>query len=122
MKVEEEVGLTLDDTSEFVQAVSLDAKPQRRVMVIQSLKHEASDDEDMEELEAGELDPRMEEEMLALKLELDKQFGPQEAVKPEEDEDVQVCNISSLLPLLISNWSRLAQLLKERTAWDWPVR
>jgi U4/U6.U5 tri-snRNP-associated protein 1 len=90
MKEEEEVGLTIDDTSEFVQAVSLDAKPERRVMVLETVKHEASEDEDMEELEAGEVDPKMEEEMLALKMELDKQFGDEEIVKREDDGDLQV--------------------------------
>lgn len=92
MKEEEEVGLTIDDTSEFVQAVSLDAKPERRIMVLETVKHEASEDEDMEELETGEIDPRMEEEMLALKMELDKQFADEEVVK-HEGPDLQVSDI-----------------------------
>ncbi|KIM27450.1 hypothetical protein M408DRAFT_24398 [Serendipita vermifera MAFF 305830] len=90
MKVEEEVGFVIDDTSEFVQAVSLDAKPERRVITLQTVKQEESEDEEMEEPEDGEVDPKMKEEMMALKMELDKQFGDEEPVKREDDEDVQV--------------------------------
>lgn len=119
MKEEEEVGLTIDDTSEFVQAVSLDAKPERRVMVLETVKREASEDEDMEELEAGEVDPKMEEEMLALKLELDKQFGDEEIVKREDDGDLQVSDTFFLTTIkLMDHFCRLAQLPKKRTAWD----
>ena len=120
---EEEVGLTIDDTSEFVQAVSLDAKPERRIMVLEIVKREASEDEDMEELEAGEVDPKMEEEMLALKMELDKQFGDEEIVKREDDGDLQVSNIFFLITIeLMDSFCRLARLPKERTARDWQAR
>lgn len=100
MKVDEEVGLVIDDTSEFVQAVSLDAKPERRIMVLQTVKQEASEDEDMEDPEDGEVDPKMEEEIAALKMELDRQFGEAEAVKREDDDDAQVstsnCRITAV--------------------------
>lgn len=105
MKVEEEVGLVIDDTSEFVQAVSLDAKPERRVITLQTVKQEESEGEEMEEPEDGEVDPKMEEEMMALKMELDKQFGDEELVKREDDEDV-------------SGWNCCRKNPQHRFGWD----
>lgn len=94
MKMEDEdVGLVIDDTSEFVQSISLDAidaKPARRVITISNVKREPSEDamdeDDDEELEAGEVDPKREEELQALKMELDRQFGDETQVKTEEAE------------------------------------
>lgn len=95
MKTEEEVGLVLDDTTEFVQSISLEEKkPEKRVVVINNIKKEDDedamdeDDIDGEELEAGELDDEREEELKALKMELDKQFGDGADLKVDE---VEVC-------------------------------
>lgn len=110
MKMEqEEVGLVIDDTSEFVQSISLDAieaKPSRRVITISTAQREASDDDDAmdedEELEAGEVDPKQEEEMLALKMELDKHFAEDTQVKTEEAEfEVSVPRMLSKKTLII---------------------
>jgi U4/U6.U5 tri-snRNP-associated protein 1 len=92
IKIEEEVGLTIDDTSEFVQGISLEeSKPEKRVMVIQTVQRnpfeESDEDEDMEELEAGEVDPEEEEKM---RIELDKQFGNGDAVKAEDQNNIEV--------------------------------
>jgi len=122
MKMEDEdVGLVIDDTSEFVQSISLDAidaKPSRRVITISTVRREPSEDamdEDDEELEAGEVDPKREEELEALKMELDRQFADETQVKTEEAE-MQVSNFCScshaLLTILLS---RLVQLLRRRT-------
>lgn len=94
MKMEDEdLGLVIDDTSEFVQSISLDAidaKPARRVITISTVMREPSEDamdeDDDEELEAGEVNPKREEELQALKMELDRQFGDETQVKTEEAE------------------------------------
>jgi U4/U6.U5 tri-snRNP-associated protein 1 len=47
---------------------------------------DAMDEDDDEELEAGEVNPKREEELQALKMELDRQFGDETQVKTEEAE------------------------------------
>ncbi|CAG7849035.1 SubName: Full=Uncharacterized protein {ECO:0000313/EMBL:KIM27455.1} [Serendipita indica DSM 11827] len=92
IKTEEEVGLVIDDTTEFMDSLkqAMERPAERRVVVINNTrtKEESDEDEDqMEvELEAGEVDAKQEQEMLALKMELDKQFGSDEGVKVEEQE------------------------------------
>jgi U4/U6.U5 tri-snRNP-associated protein 1 len=110
MKMEDEdVGLVIDDTSEFVQSISLDAidaKPARRVITISTVRREPSEDamdeDDDEELEAGELDPKREEELQALKMELDRQFAEETQVKTEEAE-MDVSNFCSGFGCIIDN-------------------
>ncbi|PVG04430.1 SART-1 protein [Serendipita vermifera] len=91
---DEEIGLTIDDTTEFVQSISLEAKPERRVIVISTKREPDEDamdeDDEMEELEAGEVDPKAEEELQALKMELDKQFENEEGPIAESNGDLEV--------------------------------
>lgn len=93
MNVDEEVGLTIDDTSEFVQGITLDTKPERRVLVIPTAPQQPDDamdeDEPMEEMEAGEVDAREEEEMQAALLALEGLYGEPES-KPAEQPDSEV--------------------------------
>ena len=93
MKTEEEVGLVIDDTTEFMDSLkqAMERPTDRRVVVINNntgVKEESDEDEDqMEvELEAGEVDAKQEAEMLALKMQLDKEFGAEDVVKVEEQE------------------------------------
>jgi hypothetical protein len=100
---DEEIGLTIDDTTEFVQSISLEAKPERRVIVINTKREPDEDamdeDDEMEELEAGEVDPKAEEEMQALKMELDKQFTSEEGPGTETNGDLEVC-------FILLSWSK----------------
>ncbi|KAG8795104.1 hypothetical protein FRC17_008187, partial [Serendipita sp. 399] len=93
---EEEGEMTIDDTTEFIRTLEMEteenrqARPQKRVVVITNTQreeaHDDDSDEDMEELEAGEVDPKQEEAMRALHMELDRQFGEMSEVKVEEAE------------------------------------
>ncbi|KAG8837899.1 hypothetical protein FRB91_007883, partial [Serendipita sp. 411] len=97
--IKEEGEMTIDDTTEFIRTLEMETdenrqtRAQRQVVVITNTQREDVNDvsdEDMEELEAGEVDPKREEEMRALHMELDRQFGESTEVKLEETEGIEV--------------------------------
>ena len=101
-KAEEEGGLTIDDTSEFVRGITLEAKPDSRVVVIptaratstarESPEADAMDEDRPGELETGEISVKEEEEMQAALMALENVYGAedQDIKEPEDDFEVSI--------------------------------
>lgn len=92
IKQEDEEGLTIDDTSEFVNGITLEIKREPKVLVIPTIQSRATsdppdameEDQEEEELEQGEVDVKEEEEMQAALLALEGLYGD---TKPEERDE-----------------------------------
>ena len=93
-EVEEEGVLTIDDTSEFVRGITLEAKPGPRVIVVPTARAtstarsspeaeaDAMDEDQPGELETGEISIKEEEEMQAALMALENVYG-------NEDQDIK---------------------------------
>lgn len=93
-EVEEEGVLTIDDTSEFVRGITLEAKPGPRVIVVPIARAtstarsspeaevDAMDEDQPGELETGEISIKEEEEMQAALMALENVYG-------DEDQDIK---------------------------------
>jgi U4/U6.U5 tri-snRNP-associated protein 1 len=104
IKIDEEEGvLTIDDTSEFVRGITLEAKPGPRVVVIptaratstarESPEAEADvmDEDRPAELETGEISIKEEEEMQAALMALENVYGNEDQdIKKELEDDYEV--------------------------------
>ena len=102
-EVEEEGVLTIDDTSEFVRGITLEAKPGRRVIVIPTARAtstarespeaeaDAMDEDRPEELETGEISIKEEEEMQAALMALENVYGNEDQdIKKELEDNFEV--------------------------------
>jgi U4/U6.U5 tri-snRNP-associated protein 1 len=100
-EAEEMGGLTIDDTSEFVRGITLEAKPGPRVIVIPTVRATSTArdspeadtmDEDLpEELETGEISLKEEEEMQAALIALENVYDDDDQdIKKEPEDDFEV--------------------------------
>jgi len=102
-EVEEEGVLTIDDTSEFVRGITLDAKPVPRVITIPTVRAtstarespeaeaDAMDEDQPGELETGEISIKEEEEMQAALMALENVYGNEgEDIKKEVGDEFEV--------------------------------
>ena len=98
---DEEGGLTIDDTSEFVRGIILEAKPEPRVIVIptaratsivrESPEADAIDEDQPGELETGEISIKEEEEMQAALMALENVYSNEDQdIKQEPEDDFEV--------------------------------
>jgi len=109
-EVEEEGVLTIDDTSEFVRGITLEAKPEPRVIVIPTARaistaRESPEADPMEEdrpgeLETGEISLKEEEEMQAALMALENVYGNEnQDIKKEPEDDFEVSTEPRLVGL-----------------------
>lgn len=107
-EVEEEGVLTIDDTSEFVRGITLEARPEPRVLVIptahatstarESPEADAMDEDRPGELETGEISIKEEEEMQAALMALENVYGDEtQDIKKEPEDDFEVSTKSRLV-------------------------
>ena len=106
-EVEEEGVLTIDDTSEFVRGITLEAKPGPRVIVIPTARAtstarespeaeaeaevDAMDEDQPGELETGEISIKEEEEMQAALMALENVYGDEGPdIKKELEDEFEV--------------------------------
>lgn len=122
--VEEEGILTIDDTSEFVRGITLEAKPEPRVIVIpiaratstarESPEVEAMDEDRPGELETGEISIKEEEEMQAALMALENVYGNEDQdIKKEPEDDFEVSITPRLLVCPVYLVNRSAPLSKK---------
>lgn len=104
-EVEEEGVLTIDDTSEFVRGITLEAKPGTRVIVIPAARAtstarespeaeaeaDAMEEDQPGELETGEISIEEEEAMQAALMALENVYGDEgQDIKKELEDEFEV--------------------------------